>query len=242
MDNNQQKFNYVGIDPSLISTAVSVNGKLLNYCRDKDVYTKTGMEKWHKMCDGLVEYRIIEYRKFSSYSEGELTKLKDYDSITDKIVEDIKAHLYPNLETKIGIEGYSYGSGVGDLVDLVTFSTLLRKKLYDRITKDVTVFSPASLKLEACKLTYKPIEVIKGVKKPKVTYEHRNGEGLAGGKFTKREMFLAIVENESLQDEWANHLRVIKSDILENKTVKKPYEDINDSRLLEYVLRHIHNI
>lgn len=240
--NDRQKYNYVGIDPSLISTAVSVNGKLLNYCRDKDVYTKTGMEKWHKMCDGLVEYRIIEYRKFSNYSEGELIKLKDYDSITDKIVEDVRSYLYPSLETKIGIEGFSFGSKAGDLIDLVTFSTLLRKKLYDKVTKDITVFSPASLKLEACKLTYKPVEVIKGVKKPKVTYEHRNNEGMAGGSFTKREMFLAIVENEDLQDEWANHLRAIKSDILENKSVKKPYEDVNDSRLLEYVMRRLHNI
>jgi len=232
-----QEFNYVGIDPSLISTAVSVNGKLLNYCREKDVYVKNGMEKWHKMCDGLVEYKIVEYRKFSSYSEGEIIKLNDYDKITTSIVEDIKEMLNLEISTKIGLEGYSYGSGVGAIVDLVTFSTLLRKKLYDGISKDITILSPAALKLASCKMSYKPVEVETGVKKKKISIEHRNNEGLAGGKFTKREMFLSLVENETWCDEWVNHLRTIKEDILANKTVKKPYEDVNDASLIERFLR-----
>ena len=34
----------------------------------------------------------------------------------------------------------------------------------------------------------------------------------------------------------ANHLRSIKEEVLENKTIKKPYEDINDAYLLYKIL------
>ena len=41
--------NIVAIDPSLISTALVVNGKMINYCRESKVYGKTGMSKWFKL-------------------------------------------------------------------------------------------------------------------------------------------------------------------------------------------------
>ena len=46
--------NLIGIDPSLISTAVCVNGKVFNYCREKDALGKKGMFKWYKLADELV--------------------------------------------------------------------------------------------------------------------------------------------------------------------------------------------
>ena len=48
------------------------------------------------------------------------------------IIDDILQNINPNEESKIGIEGYNFGATVGDLIDLVTFSTLLRKKLFER--------------------------------------------------------------------------------------------------------------
>ena len=186
--------NLIGIDPSLISTAVCVNGKLFNYCREKDALGKKGMFKWYKLAEELVNYKYIEYQNYSDYMNGEIIKLSDYDKITDQIISDIKENINPSLKTLVAIEGFSYGSGVGDLIDLVTFSTLLRKKLFDQITEDILVVSPSTLKLESCKLTYPPIDV--GKKKPKLKW--MNNEGIAGGHFTKREMFLAIVENDNL--------------------------------------------
>jgi hypothetical protein len=104
--------NIVAIDPSLISTALVVNSgdtfKIYNYCRESDAYGKKGMTKWFKSAEQYVNYKFIEYRTFEDYSEGELTKLKDYDKITDQIIEDILVNIDPKLETKIGIEGYSY--------------------------------------------------------------------------------------------------------------------------------------
>ena len=77
---------------------------------------------------------------------------------------NIEDNIDKSQPTIIGIEGYNFGAQVGDLIDLVAFSTLLRKKLYDYITKDITVYSPTSLKQESCKLTYPPIDI--GKKKP----------------------------------------------------------------------------
>ncbi len=225
--------NYIGIDPSLISTGLVVNGKLFNYCKESHAATKNGLSKWFKMCEQYVAFRYIELREFSSYSEGELVKLKDYDKITDSIISDIESNINKQEQTKIAIEGFNFGSSVGDLVDLVAFSTLLRKKLYDYISKDITVMSPLTLKLESCKLTYPAKDI--GKKKPKL--EWRNNQGISGGNFTKREMFLSIIENQEIDDEWSNHLKSIKDEVLENKTIKKPYEDINDSWLLYQIIK-----
>jgi len=226
--------NYIALDPSLISTALVVNGKIFNYCREDDACGKTGFRKWFKMCEQYVNFKWIEYRKFDNYSEGELTKLKDYDLITDNIIKDILDNIDTSMPTQIGIEGYSFSSAAGDIIDLVTYSTLLRKKLFDLVSEDILVLSPSTLKQLACKLTYKPIDI--GKKKPKL--EWRNNYGISGGKFTKTEMFLAIVENEELNDDWATHCKSVKTEMLENKKIAKPHEDISDSYLIYHILKN----
>lgn len=227
--------NFIGIDPSLVSTAVVVNGKIFNYCRESSVNLKNGMSKWYKSAEPHCTYKFIEYRKYDNYSDGELIKLKDYDSITDLIVKDILSQI--SGESTIGIEGYNFGSQVGDLVDLVTFSTLLRKKLYDRVSKNIIVMSPSTLKLESCKMTYDPITKEIGKKKKKIVYEHRNNLGISGGKFTKRDIFLSIVENSTIDDPWFTYLKSIKDDVLNFKDIKKPFEDINDAIMIYYILK-----
>jgi hypothetical protein len=233
--------NIVAIDPSLISTALVVSSgdsfKIYNYCRESDAYGKKGLTKWFKFAEEHVIYRFIEYREFEDYSEGELTKLKDYDKITDQIIDDILKNINPKLETKIGIEGYNFGAQVGDLVDLVAFSTLLRKKLYDKISTNISVLSPSTLKLESCKLTYKPLIKEIGGKKPRTEYIWKNSIGMPGGKFTKFDMYYAIIENEELDDYWIKHCKQMKTDITSVKGINKPYEDINDSYLIYQVLK-----
>ncbi len=80
--------NFIGLDPSLISTAMVVNGKIFNYCREKDAMNKSGYSKWFKYCEDKITFRFIEYRQSENYSDGELIKLKDYDKITDQIIKD----------------------------------------------------------------------------------------------------------------------------------------------------------
>ncbi len=235
------EYNIVAIDPSLISTAVVVSSgktfKMYNYCSESKVMGKKGMTKWFKMAEQLVEYRFVDYRKYKDYSEGELVKLKDYDRITDLIIDDIVANIDSKLPTKIGIEGYSFSSAAGAIIDLVTFSTLLRKKLFDRVSEDILVLSPSTLKLEACMLAYEPIRIEVGKKKKTIKEEYRNKFGIPGGKFTKTDMYMAIVENEKAEDYWSIHCRLIKSDILGVAAIPKPYEDINDGFILYQVIK-----
>jgi hypothetical protein len=232
--------NIVAIDPSLISTALVVSSgdtfKIYNYCRESKVYGKKGITKWFKSAEEFVEYKFIDYREFEDYSEGELIKLKDYDKITDQIISDILANIDTNKPTKIGIEGYSFSSTAGDIIDLVTFSTLLRKKLFDKVSEDITVLSPSTLKLESCKLTYPPIIKEIGGKKPRQEFIWRNNIGISGGKFTKTDMFLSIVDNKEIDDYWSKHCKLSKSDILSVATIQKPYEDVNDAYLIYQIL------
>jgi hypothetical protein len=229
--------NFIGIDPSLVSTAVVVNGKILNYCRESKVNLKSGMSKWFKSAEQYCTYRFINYREFSTYSDGELIKLKDYDLITEMIVSDILENINLNEKSKIGIEGYNFGATVGDLIDLVTFSTLLRKKLFDRVSEDIIVLSPSSLKLEACKLTYDPIVKEIGKKVKRIEYEYRNKLGISGGKFTKRDMAMSIMDNDKIEDPWFKYLKSIRNELLEVKDIQKPHEDVNDAVLIYHILK-----
>jgi hypothetical protein len=224
-------YNLIGIDPSLISTALCVNGKLFNYCRESDIHNKSSMKRWFREGEPFITYRNIVHRKFTEYSEGELIKLNDYDKISDDIITDIKNNINTDLETYIAIEGYSYSSLPTSIIDLVTFSTILRKKLLE-ITKNITILSPSTLKKEACMISYKPVDI--GKKKEKL--EWRNNQGILGGSFKKPQMFLAFVENTNIITEFHKHCNSIKDEILSNTDVPKPYNDIIDSVMLYYYL------
>ena len=234
-------YNIVALDPSLISTALVVSSgdtfKMYNYCKESKVLGKTGITKWFKLAEQFITYRFIEYREFKDYSEGELIKLKDYDKVTDMIIENILENIDHSKPTKIGIEGFSYSSSAGAIIDLVTFSTLLRKKLFDKVSEDILVLSPSSLKLESCKLTYLPIIKEVGKKKIRQEIEYRNKSGIAGGKFTKTEMMMAIVENDKNDDYWTKHCKSSQTEILAGKNIPKPHEDINDAFLIYMVLK-----
>lgn len=210
--------------------------KILNYCRETDTSGKKGLKKWFKLAEEHIEYKYIKYRKFKEYSEGELIKLEDYDNITTMIVDDILELIDENQETAIGIEGYSFSSSAGDIIDLVTFSTLLRKKLFKRVSKDITVLSPSTLKLETCKLSYEPIVKKIGGKNPRTEYIYKNDWGIPGGRFKKPQMLKSIIDNKKMNDRWANHCRLVEEDLKSIKTIPKPYEDCNDAYLLFKVI------
>lgn len=231
-------YNYISIDPSLISTAVVIgdgsNFKMFNFCREKDALLKNGkLKKWFALAEGHIEYIFIDNtEKGDSYPEIEAYKLEAYHNNTDLILNTIMDNINPELDTRIMIEGYSFGSAVGDLIDLVTFSTLLRVKLYDNVSRDIHVISPKSLKLETCKLSYDPIVKIVGVKKKKEVIEYRNPIGIKGGDFSKTDMFYSILEGKNFNDKWSNHCKTIENEIMSIKSISKPYEDINDAYLM----------
>lgn len=165
------------------------------------------------------------------YSILEIQKLNHYNKITDSIIADILMNLEPNIPIIIGIEGYSYSSAAGPLIDLVCFGTLLRSKL-SKISSDITVYAPTTLKSFAAQLTYTPIK--KGKK-----FEYRNNDGVSGGKFTKHEMYKALTENPDLNCEWLKMLREYKDEIFESKSVPKPIEDMNDAKLMYEIIKNL---
>jgi hypothetical protein len=224
--------NIVAIDPSLTCTALVVNDKKFIYAKEElGISEKTlKIKKWFELCEPYVTYRWIDYITSVVHSDSEILKLIQYDQVTDRIIEDILANVNKNEDTKVGIEGYSYSSMAGPLIDLVTFSTLLRNKLHQKVSSHIIVFQPATLKLEAAKLTYPPIHKGKKV-------EYRNKQGVSGGKFKKPEMYSALVDNSSLTCPWVTFLRSHEDLILKLNTIPKPIEDVNDAKLLFEILK-----
>lgn len=221
--------NIISIDPSLSCTAVIVNDKKFVYANDTTAWTKTGkLKKWFEETSHLIDFHIVSYEKSAIYSDQEIKKLSGYDAVSDKILQDIQNHLVPGA-IRVGIEGYSYSSQAGPLIDLVCFGTLLRKKLIT-LTPEVNVFPPSTLKMLAAKLTYPPTK--KGKKD-----EWRNFQGVAGGKFKKGEMYKCLTENATLTCPWVEFLRANDADILAATNVPKPIEDMNDAKLMYEILK-----
>lgn len=224
----------IAIDPSTTCTGLCINGQVSCIVSEEDAMTKTGrLSKWFDTASnvaGVQMYTLpssLHTGKRTTFTVSEVNKLLKYDFITDYLLNQIKK-VVPNLtQTLCIIEGYSYNSLAGNLIDLVTYSTLIRQKLI-RQGATLRVIPPAELKLCAAKLTYKAIDV----GKQKTKLEWRNHEGVAAGRFTKHEMYKAICENSGLTDPWSEMLREHLSDQIASKSISKPLNDINDSYLM----------
>jgi hypothetical protein len=236
--------NYVAIDPSLTCTAMVVNDKKFVYTSSTVAHTKKGeLKGWFSECEDLATIRVFnEIPSNLSNSDLELAKLEHYKHIVSHIMNDIMDELNTAEDTLVGIEGYSHSSNAGPLIDLVTFSTLLRQEIHIGLafTAAMTpgygsirlkVYQPTEVKRFAAMLVYPPI------KKGKKT-EYRNNQGVAGGSFKKHEIYLALTENPKLQnDEWVKYLLENADEVHAAKSVPKPIEDINDAKTLYEILK-----
>lgn len=226
--------NIICIDPSLSCSAVVVNDNKAVFVSSSTALTKKlQYKKWFELCQPFVDIHTHDFdkQKKLSFSDTEVFKFSAYDELTTNIVDYILKTINFGEESKIYIEGYSFSSAAGPLIDLVTFGTLLRYKLRKLITTNITTITPSELKLFAAKFTYQPI--MEGKKEV-----WRNREGISGGKFKKTEMFKAIVENQELDCEWSKFLREHSSDILSNANIPKPIEDINDAKLMYEIVQN----
>lgn len=208
----------IGIDPSLNSTALSIykDGKYLfyNYTNNKSNY------KWIKNINDCVNFKFHEYSNNDDFSESEVDKISIYDEVTDKIVYDI-FNFIKDEETKIFIEGYSYSAQAGRLIDLVTFSTLLRYKLLKNKNITLHFIPPSSLKKYVAAMVYKPDK--KGI--------YRDDSGKAGGSFDKKDMMNVLLKFD-IDELYFNYIKHNSDEILKSKNIPKPFDDINDSLLL----------
>lgn len=230
--------NIITIDPSLSCTSVCVNGQFYVYATDNIAKTKTGdLSYWFEIMNEHIECRTYTPVNNSlSYSMLEFEKLKLYNHITDCIISDISLNLHDCLsETIVCIEGYSYSSVSGHLIDLVTFSTLLRSKLMLDVEAYLVVISPSTLKVKTCELTYG--EKFNGKGKKTTCF---NCDNISGGKFKKTEMLAALFDNKNLNNDWyVNVLRSNLDRLNKLSKVPKPIEDINDSKLMYEIILNI---
>ena len=214
----------ITIDPSLSCTAMVIDDKKFIFTNKSYASTKTGLSKWFIKCQPFIHYTILDdFEKCDEYSLSEINKLKRFDFIATSIFNTITKNIKCQTDLKIYIEGYSYSSIAGPIIDLVTLGTLIRNKCIS-IADTVTIVPPKTLKIETCKFVYTPIQV-----KKKIGY--RNNSGVSGGKFTKTEMCQSLIDS-NLQCEWVSFLRDNRDEIFKNKSIPKPIEDINDAKLM----------
>lgn len=231
--------NIIAIDPSLTCTAMVVNDKKFVYASESVALTKKGeLKGWFSELGELATITVLPEIHKGSYSETETNKLIHYISLVNQLSEDIREHCIPGEDVFVGIEGYSYSSSAGPLIDLVTLSTLIRINTFFNYTEGLSehrIFQPTEVKSLAAKFTYPPIPKNKAGTK----VEYRNNDGIAGGSFKKHEIYKALTENQSLTDDvWVNYLRERADEALKLKAVPKPIEDINDAKILYEIIKN----
>ena len=228
--------NIVSIDPSLTSTAMIVNDKKFIYTSEGNIFTKKGvMKKWYEEMDDLITYRIHpDLPELPDHSALEVFKLTHFLSISRKIYDDITNNIDLTEPTRVGIEGYSYSSDAGPLIDLVTLSTLIRIQVTLFITPAaiLEIYQPTQLKMKAAQFTYPAIPKNKAETK----FEWRNHQGVAGGSFKKHEIYKALIENPTLKCPYVERIRSLWPDIEGVKAVPKPIEDMNDAKILYEIM------
>lgn len=215
--------NYIGIDISINSTAIyiesNLGNKIISFTNKKDnnIYIKE-LDRYG------VDFVFLNRDKSDDYSENEVLKLKHFNEVSETILEKCKIYIDSSEMTFCQIEGYSFSKNTSSILDIVSLSTLIKSKLIVGIDKiDMTIISPNSLKLEACKICYEPINV--GVRKPKFVF--RNNQGISGGSFKKPDMYKAMVEG-NIESPIIEMLKEYYY-LIERNKIPNPIEDIIDA-------------
>lgn len=226
---------FIGLDLSKISTALCIENQGINSLYN---YTTKKLNNiWIKKTIDFINYKniIYKYNDEKEYSKREISKLNEFDSITDLIITDISNSVKDNDDIKIGIEGYSYNSK-GPIFDLIEFSTMLKLKLMHNYT-DINIISPLTLKSEACKMVYQPRIELKGKRVIKQILHYENTKGKQATNFDKWDMFYAYIESDidmKLKEWCMKNL----NDIVKGKEVPKPLDDCIDSIFIKEMIKN----
>jgi len=217
--------NLIGIDISIDSTGMSI-------VRDDDVIISNfTVQKrnsgWIKKTMDVIDYEFISYtyKDINNYTESEIMKLREFDHVTDLIFNKVIGNINKSEKTIIAVEGYNYGlRNTNSIIDIVTFSTLLRLKLLaiPKLEKLIIV-SPTTVKSMACEMAYGYTLTKTGKK-----IINKNLNGISGGKFDKKQMMESLIYMNS-GDKLSMLLNKYKEDLLKLKMVPKPWDDICDS-------------
>jgi len=226
--------NKIGLDISLSSTAMSLNSngeiKLFNYTTSKP------NNKWVKEINNFVNFRFLNFRDdVDNYSKREINKLLDFEDFSDIILNDILENIDTKQATIINIEGYSFNNkNTNSLIDIVGFSTLIRRKILVRIPNpNIEIISPNTVKLQTCINTYGYLPAPIGkkgqpLKDPQISM---SPNGVKGGDFEKSDMLIAMID-ANIQSPIYDYVNLNKSILLGSKKIPKPFDDLIDSILI----------
>ena len=230
---------HIGIDISKISTALCIerNKKIFLY----NYTTKKDNNIWIQDTSDFINYRYINYsyKNIKDYSEREMKKFDEFEEVSNLIVNDIFDNVKLMDSISIAIEGFSFGSAAGPIIDLVELSTLIKHKIKSKIQGmvKIEIISPLTLKTFSCENVYKPIYITKGkrvIKKIKVI---QNSNGKLGRDFDKKDMFNALIDSK-LEMNLIEHLKENKQIFLKNKEQPKPLNDMMDSIFLKERIKY----
>ena len=231
---------YIGIDISKNSTALCIerNNKTILF----SYTTQKPNNIWIKDTSDFIFYRFVkyDYKTIKDYSEREMKKFDDFEKVSDLIINDIFDNVKILDSISIAIEGFSFSSAAGPIIDLVELSTLIKHKIKSRVQGmvKIKIVAPLSLKVFSCELVYEPIYITKGkrvIKKIKVVQDLN---GKLGKNFDKKDMFEALLFSEISLD-LIEHLKENKEAFLKNKELPKPIDDIIDSCFLKELIKSI---
>ena len=215
--------NFIGIDISLNSTAVYIESnkgsKIISVTNKKDnnIYIK-------ELARYNVDFVHTERKKSTIYSDNEVIKLRHFDDIATLIKNKCIENICLDEKTFCQIEGYSFSKNTSSILDIVSLSTLIRSYLLKEISNlEMSIISPSTLKLGACKLVYPSVDI--GIRKPKLVY--KNNDGVPGGAFKKQEMFKAILDSD-LEFPIRKMLKEYEH-LIEREKIPNPLEDIIDA-------------
>lgn len=228
--------NIIGIDPSLISTAMVVNDKKFVYTGRHVSHTEKGkLKQWFTLVESLMVINSVDLvNPVLPFSELELHKFYKYTAICDRIVSDIQSVVgVIDSNCYFGIEGYSYSSAAGPLIDLVTFGSILRRSLILAGATNILIIPPQELKVKCASMVYPE------TKKGKVV-KYINPDGVSAGSFKKPDMLKCLLADPTLvNDAWVKMLKEHEVPLLALKTVPKPIEDMNDAKIMyEWIKRN----
>jgi len=237
--------NLVGIDISVNSTGISIFRNeeiiLFNFTTNKKSYT------WIKKTLEHIDYEFINYthQDIKEYSEKEILKLREFDKVSEIIFNKVYGNIDKSKKTYICIEGYNFGFNQqsNSIIDIVTLSTLIRKKLLDGIPnlQEIIILSPKSIKSKACEMTYGTTTIEKinkrGIKKVTTTI-NQSPDNITGGKFQKHDMLKALIQLD-VETKLTNFLKENKDELLSFKNIPKPFDDVIDSLFIMLILKDL---
>ena len=235
--------NIIAIDPSTTCTGICINGtKMVAVTQEELALNKKGgFVKWFDLVSGNCEIETYDsYEKKDNFTDTEVGKLQYYQTIANIVTSVIEQNCKPS-NTIVCIEGFSYSSKAGNLIDLVTFSTLIRSYLINH-GYTLVVIPPMSLKQGTAKLVYQKVDVKNQNRDPnlkplKPKFMYLNSDGVPGGSFKKHEM-LGAIKDSSFNDGWKKFIDEHYSDINEMKSIPAPIADLNDAYLLYQCVKH----